>query len=129
MPPTKILLIEDDKAMLALLRTLLQLDGYQVAILTEDESIESALDFISQEKPALILMDVHLRMINGFDLLHSLRQNKELNPVRVLMSSGIDFQVRCQEVGADGFILKPYMPEELMKKIQDIICSEPNRRE
>ena len=80
MPPNKILLIEDDKTMLALLRTLLQLDGYQVAILTDDESIELAIDFIRQEKPALILMDVHLRQINGFDLLHSLRQNKELNP-------------------------------------------------
>ena len=45
------------------------------------------------------------------------------------MSSGMDFGVRCQEVGADGFILKPYMPEELMKKIQEILSSEPKRRE
>jgi DNA-binding response OmpR family regulator len=129
MPPTKVLLIEDDKAMLALLRTLLHLEGYQVVILTEDESIESAMEFIAQENPALVLMDVFLPFFNGFDLLYCLRQSEELNSVRVLMSSGLDFQVRCRNEGADGFILKPYMPEELMKAIQETLSSEPHRRE
>ncbi len=119
----KILLIEDDRTMLTLLRTLLRFEGFDVIQLERDDSIEVIIDQMHREKPALILLDVHLRQINGFDLLHVIRQDPEFSSMRVLMSSGIDFSARCLDEGADDFILKPYMPDELVKKMHQALDS------
>jgi DNA-binding response OmpR family regulator len=122
---TKLLLIEDDHTMLALLGTLLRFEGFEVIQPKyEDDSIHGVLKLIRQEKPALVLMDVHLRLYNGLDLLHQIRQEKELEGLRVIMSSGMDVHERCQEAGADDFILKPYMPDELIKRIRDTIAKD-----
>ncbi len=120
---SKILLIEDDRTMLTLLRTLLRFEGFEVIVLERDDNIEVIVDQMHREKPALILLDVHLRQMNGFDLLHVIRQDPEFSSMRVLMSSGIDFSARCLDEGADGFILKPYMPDELVKKMHQALDS------
>jgi DNA-binding response OmpR family regulator len=125
MSPIKVLLVEDDHTMLALLRTLLQLEGYQVAMLPQNSSLDDAVSFVRDENPALVLADVHLRSLNGFDLLQRLRQDEALARVQVLMTSGIDFSVRCESEGADGFILKPYMPEDLMMMIRKLLGRQP----
>jgi DNA-binding response OmpR family regulator len=117
----KVLLIEDDMTMLALLRTLLQFEGFTVAHLQNDADLESALDAIRLEKPDVILLDVHLRAINGFDLLRAIRQTADMANTRVIMSSGLDFSERCQSAGANEFILKPYLPDDLITKIRKVI--------
>lgn len=122
---TKLLLIEDDVTMLTLLRTLLQIEGYEVAQLEGDESLERIMHTVQEEKPALVLLDVHLRHVNGFDLLSNIRQDDSLKDTRVIMSSGIDFSARCLREGADGFVLKPYMPEDLIQEIHRILDVQP----
>ncbi len=116
----KVLLIEDDTTMLTLLRTLLRFEGFEVAQMEGDDDLEGIMDSIRLEKPDLVLLDVHLRLVNGFDLFHSIRKDKDLRNVRVIMSSGIDFSQKCLDEGVDGFVQKPYMPEELIQKIRDL---------
>jgi DNA-binding response OmpR family regulator len=116
----KVMLVEDEPTMLSLLRTLLQIEGFEVAQLERDDSLDGIIDSIRREKPAAILLDVNLRQVNGFDVLQRLRSDAELKPIRVVMSSGMDYQMRCAQEGADDFILKPYMPEELIKKIHNV---------
>lgn len=111
------MVIEDDATMGMLLETLLQLEGYCV-VQVKQESLDEIVDAVRQEKPALVLLDVHLRKVNGFDLLNQLRMDQDLKLTRVLLSSGVDYEQRSQESGADGFIMKPYMPDELMGKIK-----------
>lgn len=120
----KILLIEDDMTMISLLRTLLQYEGFTVAHLRNDATLDSALDTIRMEKPDLILLDIHLREINGFDLLHAIQQNPDITQTRVIMSSGMDFSQRCLSAGAHAFILKPYLPDDLMKTIHKVLESQ-----
>jgi DNA-binding response OmpR family regulator len=114
----KVLLIEDDETMISLLRTLLQLEGYEAIRLNHTITPQDVLEAVRREKPALILLDVYLRNMNGFDLLKCLREDPETRQARILMSSGTDFKGQCLEQGADDFILKPYMPNELMNKIR-----------
>jgi DNA-binding response OmpR family regulator len=118
--PARVLLIEDDAVMLSLLHTLLSMEGYE-ALQMQEENLEGMLRSIQQEKPDVVLMDVNLRGADGFDLLRCIRQEKGLEGVRVLMTSGMDFGGRCEEEGADGFILKPYMPEELIRQIRHLV--------
>ncbi len=111
----KVMLIEDDPTMLVLLRTLLELEGYEV---TELQPQDEVLNSIRSEHPDVVLMDVHLRGASGLNLLEDIRRDEELLHTRVLMSSGADFLYECQRAGADGFLLKPFSPDELIKKLR-----------
>jgi two-component system alkaline phosphatase synthesis response regulator PhoP len=120
----KILLIEDDPTMQTLLQTYLQFEGFDVVVLHTEENLEQITGAIRVEKPDLVLLDVYLRHLNGFDLLSAIRQDPQAKQVGVIMSSGIDFSERCLEEGADSFILKPYMPEELIQSIRKVIAKD-----
>ncbi|MBS1249388.1 MAG: hypothetical protein MAG431_00966 [Chloroflexi bacterium] len=71
----------------------------------------------------LILLDVHLRaddgtQISGYEILEHIRRTPELEDIKVIMTSGIDLREQAREAGADDFVLKPYIPDELMDSIQ-----------
>lgn len=121
---SKLLVIEDDQTMSALLSTLLRYEGFEVLLPGNDDSLSGLIKLIHEEKPDLVLLDVHLRQVNGFDILHQIKQNKELAGMRVIMSSGMDVGDRCLSAGADEFILKPYIPDDLIKYIRDTIAKE-----
>ena len=112
----KILLAEDDPTMLSLLRTLLTMEGFQVIDLVSTE--EDILEVVRREKPDVVLLDVHLPKHNGLDVLRSLRQSEDINQTKVVMSSGMNLKVECMAEGADDFLLKPYMPDELIDMIK-----------
>lgn len=114
----KIMLIEDDRTMLSLLTILLQMENFDVCSPSDDRP-EDILAAIRQEKPDVVLLDVNLRLGNGIDLLGKMRSEEELKYTRVIMSSGMDLSHECLQAGADGFLLKPYMPDELIKLIKE----------
>jgi DNA-binding response OmpR family regulator len=99
----------------SLLKTLLELEGFSVSIINNisQESIENS---IKSESPALLLMDVHLQKVNGLDLLKYLKG--KFPAIKYIMSSGMDMRYECSQAGADHFIMKPYMPDELIHLIQ-----------
>ncbi len=108
----KILLIEDSPTMRTLLQTLLELEGFEVLISNAMKE-EDILREIAEKQPTVILLDVHLRGINGIKLLEHIRKKQPIQGLKVLMTSGMDLRDECIKAGADGFILKPYMPDEL----------------
>lgn len=121
----KIMLLEDDRDMYSLLSTLLELEGYEVIQAGEMEDIrtvEDMLRLVRQESPTLVLMDVYMDQIDGFELLHALRREPDLSQMHVLMSSGMDFSERAKQEGADGFLLKPYMPDELIQRVRAVLA-------
>lgn len=117
----KILLIEDDATMLNLLGTLLQMEGFQVAKVSKEETVEDFLETMRREKPDVALLDVHLHNVSGYDLLRQLRKDRDLRHIRVVMSSGMDVRTECLLAGANDFILKPYMPDDLIRLIRKTI--------
>jgi CheY-like chemotaxis protein len=118
---TKVMLVEDDPVMVNLLETFLQIEGFEVAALSHDGDV---LASIKENNPDVILLDVHLKMrgidINGFDLLEQIRETNQLSDSKIIMSSGMDVRERCDKVGTDGFLLKPYMPDDLIRLIKKV---------
>jgi DNA-binding response OmpR family regulator len=114
----KVLLIEDDDTMLSLLETLLEIEGFQVSIFN-GKSAENPLHFIHREAPEVVLLDVHLRTANGLEIARQIRQDEQLKALRILMTSGLDMRRQCLEAGADGFLMKPYMPDDLVRMIRN----------
>jgi DNA-binding response OmpR family regulator len=115
-----VMVIEDDASMAAVLRTLLELEGYRVEIGPGKHGIESILQAIRDTRPDLLLIDVHLQQTNGYEVVKRLREDETIAGTRVLMSSGMDVEERCMKAGADGFLLKPFMPDELIKKLAGV---------
>jgi CheY-like chemotaxis protein len=118
-----IMLAEDDQTMLALLRTLLEIEGFQVKTFggkTQDELI----NLLTTEKPDIMLMDVNLYKINGVEALRTLRQMSTLKDLRVIMTSGSDVKDLCVKEGANAFLMKPFMPDTLIKTINGQLTNQ-----
>lgn len=110
----KVLLIEDDMNMRDLLKTFLELEGYLVLIM-EDVPQEEIQKSISANNPDYLILDVRLPHANGIEILSHLRADNGHQSLKIIMSSGMDYREQCQQAGADGYLLKPYMPDELLK--------------
>lgn len=116
---TKVSLIEDDATMISLLRTLLEIEGFEVVEM-RDDTLNNVLAELRSENPEVVLMDVNLRKLNGMDLLRELRKDHELNYIKVIMCSGMDIRQDCLMAGANDFMLKPYMPDDLINAIHKL---------
>lgn len=107
----RIMLAEDDLTMVTLLKTLLDMEGYQVIALTVDDDIFEA---VRNDRPDVLLLDVHLPHANGLDVLDQVRADDETKDLKVVMTSGLNLDDECMQHGANGFLLKPYMPDDLL---------------
>jgi DNA-binding response OmpR family regulator len=115
---TKVMLVEDDPTMLSLLDTLLGIEGFEVAKISDFANV---IEEVRLASPDVILMDVHLHDSDGKEILVDLRSDGGFGETKIIMSSGMDFRHECLAKGANDFILKPYMPDELINKIKQLI--------
>jgi DNA-binding response OmpR family regulator len=120
MTKLKVLLAEDDMTMVSLLTTLLKMEGFDVVALRSDADVPAA---VRAENPDVLLLDVHLSQQNGFDILDSIRKSEDTAGMRVVMSSGSNVKDECMNHGANGFLMKPYMPDELITILKQTIKS------
>ena len=111
MAKVKVLLAEDDLTMVSLLTTLLKMEGFTVVALRADADVPAA---VRKENPNVLLLDVHLMHQSGFDILDEIRNSGDIADTRVVMSSGSNVKEECMYHGADGFLMKPYMPDDLI---------------
>ena len=122
MSSRKVILIEDDEMMRTLLGELLRMEGYQVVALGSIEPEDAVLGQLLEQEPDLVFLDVNIHGKETFRFVRKLRSSKE--GIRVLMSSGMPLESESLTVGADGFLLKPFMPDELLEKVHHILGSE-----
>jgi len=117
MAKLRVMLAEDDPTMVNLLKTLLAMEGFDVLDVGADEDIVRA---VAEKYPDVLLMDVHLSHQNGLEILDSIRRSANVRNVRIIMTSGLNVEDDCMKRGADGFILKPFMPDELIQRLKGL---------
>lgn len=110
--PKKVMVLEDEPVLFELLHDLLGFEGYSVS---KPELFENLLEELRAERPDAVLMDVNLKGANGLDLLTEIRADEDLKGTFVLISSGLDYRQESLQRGADDFLMKPYMPDDLVK--------------
>jgi len=117
----RVLLVDDEKDMLFMLRFRMEAAGYEV-ISAEDgiEGYASAL----RDKPDIILLDVLLPGIDGLQLCRKLKDSEALSriPVLILTASNVkDVERKCSDAGADGYLKKPFDSLELLGKVKFLL--------
>ncbi|MEK7328375.1 MAG: response regulator [Chloroflexota bacterium] len=114
----KVLIVDDDRSMVTLLTTLLQLDGFEV--IHEARGAE-VLNAIRAQKPDVVLMDVHLSDADGLEILGKIRADAAIGKMPAVIASGEDVRYKCEQAGANDFILKPYSPDHLTETLKKAI--------
>lgn len=111
----RVVLAEDDRTMVRLLDVLLSMDGYEVTSVDGHGDLAATLE---QTAPDALLLDMVLGSKNGLELVQEIRRTEAGRNLYVLMMSGLSVREECLRCGADDFIQKPFMPDELMGKLR-----------
>jgi DNA-binding response OmpR family regulator len=113
-----ILVVDDEERMVRFIRLNLEHDGFQVVSAYRGYA---ALDVIRQEMPDLVLLDVMLPDLDGFEVLRLIRESNSV-PVIMLTAKGEeDDRIRGLELGADDYIAKPFSPRELVSRVRAVL--------
>lgn len=132
LPRKRILVAEDDASLVKMLRFRLEHEGFVVFVARDGEE---AIREVRVDGPIdLLLLDVKMPGLDGYTVCRRLRSEPATARVPILIMSGTAIQVRemadrCIEVGANGWIQKPFVAKDLMEKIQGLLSEEGKRDE
>lgn len=122
MPKQKILIVEDDGFLASIYAQKLELDGFDVGLATNGED---GLRLAEKDHPSLVLLDLLMPKMDGFQVLERLKADAALKdiPVLVLTNLGQKEDVeRCIKLGAAGYVIKAHsLPQETVKRIKEIL--------
>jgi DNA-binding response OmpR family regulator len=116
---TKILVVEDDPHILLGLEEVLKSDGLEVAVCNRGDQ---AVEAVGKHRPALIVLDVMLPGLSGFDICKQLRARKVSTPILMLTAKSQELdKVVGLDLGADDYVTKPFGVRELLARIHALL--------
>jgi len=113
-----ILVVDDEERMVRFIRLNLEHDGF---IVVEAYNSHQAMDKLRETLPDLILLDVMLPDIDGFEMLRMVRENHDVPVIMLTAKSEEDDRVRGLELGADDYVTKPFSPRELVSRVKAVL--------
>jgi two-component system alkaline phosphatase synthesis response regulator PhoP len=123
----KVLIVDDEPHIRLLLeQTLDPLADEGVEIITASNGRE-ALELVEEERPQLVLLDVMMPLVNGFDVCRTIKRSDELKDIFVMMltAKGQEFdRATGAEVGADVYVTKPFDPDEVLDRAAKVLGIE-----
>jgi DNA-binding response OmpR family regulator len=121
---SKILVVEDDPHILMGLEEVLKSDGFDVAVCNRGDA---ALDAVAKHHPTLIILDVMLPGLSGYDICKKLRAKKITTPILMLTAKGQELdKVVGLDLGADDYVTKPFGVKELLARIHALLRRTEN---
>jgi two-component system, OmpR family, alkaline phosphatase synthesis response regulator PhoP len=123
--PKKILVIDDEEHLTSLVEAYLVKEGYQVLVSHDGQD---GLQLATKENPDLIILDVMMPEMDGYDFLRQYRRENQ-NPV-ILLTAKVEENERVigLELGADDYITKPFYPRELMARVKAVLRRENKKQ-
>jgi len=116
---TKILIVEDDPHILLGLEEVLKSDGFEVAVCNRGDQAVAA---VTKHRPTLIVLDVMLPGLSGYDICKQLRSKKVTTPILMLTAKGQEIdKVVGLDLGADDYVTKPFGVRELLARIHALL--------
>lgn len=119
MPAERILIVEDEESILMALEDDLTMEGYRVVTASDGVSgLRKAVD----ERPDLVILDIMLPRMDGFEVCRRLRAEGIRTPIMMLTARGQEIdKVLGLELGADDYVTKPFSPRELLARVKALL--------
>lgn len=115
----KVLVVDDEQDVAKALKVRLKASGYHVVLASD--SVQ-ALMIASKEKPDLIILDIMLPGGGGFAVAERLKQSQVTHSIPIIFLTGIPGgEAKAYQLGASGYVMKPYHPEELLETIRQAL--------
>jgi two-component system alkaline phosphatase synthesis response regulator PhoP len=122
--PSRVLIVEDEQNILLSLEFLLGKEGYLVNTACDGAA---ALRALQEQAPDLVLLDVMLPLIDGFELCRLIRENPALRGTRIMLltARGREAEIaRGLALGADSYLTKPFSTRDLMGKVRSLLSGK-----
>jgi two-component system alkaline phosphatase synthesis response regulator PhoP len=119
---SKVLVVEDDKNLARLVAFNLEQAGHEAVIAFGGES---AVELVRREKPDLIVLDIMLPGIDGWDVCRIVREDAETSGIPIIMLTAkaeMNDRIRGFQLGVDDYITKPFSPRELMARVKRVLA-------
>ena len=120
----KILIVDDEPNIVISLQFLMRREGFEVVVARDGEE---ALDSVEKERPDLMLLDVMMPKINGFEVCERLRKDPSLADMRIVMLTAKGREAEMKKglsLGADGYITKPFSTRDLVIQVKNLLGQE-----
>lgn len=120
MDKVQILIVDDEQGIRLLVREIL---GHKYGVL-EARDGQEAIDMANRHKPDLILMDILMPKVSGYEACSTIKANPATKRIPVVMVTAIDYELNkdlAGSVGADGYLTKPFLEEELLDTISKLL--------
>lgn len=118
----KLLIVEDDPIMSKVLVSMFKSENYEV---THSATGEGAFQAATKELPDLVLMDINLPDSSGLDICRRMKSTQRVKHIPVILITGgatsVDDKVEGMEIGAEDYILKPFLADELIARVAGIV--------
>lgn len=125
MTQSTILIVDDEISILVPLKFLLEKNSFNVALA---QSGKDAFDAITQKKPDLIILDIMLPDLDGYEIFQVIRQHPEWNDIKVIFLTAKNRDVDVAKglnLGIDAYITKPFSNAELLREIKRLLDKAP----
>ncbi|MBK8781215.1 MAG: response regulator transcription factor [Anaerolineales bacterium] len=114
-----ILLVDDEPSIVQLARMYFERDGFRVQEISDGEA---ALEAVAKQRPVLVVLDVMLPKLDGFEVCRTLRAGGDQTPIIMLTARDEDIdKILGLELGADDYLTKPFNPRELVARVKAIL--------
>lgn len=120
--PHKILIVDDEPNIVISLEFLMQQSGYEVATARDGAD---AMQKIATFQPDLVLLDIMLPQLNGFEICQRIRENSQWNRIKVIMLSAKGREIEVSKgiaLGADAYVTKPFSTKDLIAQVQRLLA-------
>ena len=117
----KILIVDDEPAILMSLDFLMKKEGYNVFIARDGEE---AIEIIKKELPELIILDIMMPNVDGYEVCNYVKNTEELEHIKVVFLTAKTRKSDIEkgyEIGADDYVVKPFSTKELVKRVKQLL--------
>lgn len=118
----KVLIVDDEPSIIVALQFLMEQNGYETLVAF---SGEEAMETIARRHPDLVLLDIMLPVVDGFEVCQRVRENPEWKDIRIVLVTALGSEANAAKglaLGADAYITKPFANADLVAKVKELLA-------
>jgi len=118
----KILIVDDEPSLIVALQFLMEQNGYEtIAALSGEEAMEA----IAKHHPDLVLLDIMLPVVDGFEVCQRVRENQDWKDIRIVLLTALGSEAHVTkglDLGADAYVTKPFSNTDLVAQVKELLA-------